>query len=48
VPLRYKTPDGFALGTWVGTRRVDYRKGTLSKDRITDLKAFEDWVWNVK
>ena len=48
VSARYKTPDGFALGGWVNTRRQDYRKGKLSDEKIADLEALEGWVWSVK
>jgi hypothetical protein len=42
----YMTPDGFKLGSWVKTRRLDYKKGTLNEIRIAALEVFPDWSWN--
>ncbi|MFI8771872.1 helicase [Gordonia sp. CNJ-863] len=38
--------DGFEIGTWVASRRADYRKGRLSAERIARLESeFPDWRW---
>jgi hypothetical protein len=37
VPQRFKTNDGFALGTWLQNRRGERRKGRLSGERIAEL-----------
>jgi hypothetical protein len=34
------------LGVWVSTRRMDYRAGGLSSDRLADLEALPGWVWD--
>ena len=48
VPQRHKTPnDNFNLGAWVRNRRRDYKKGTLSPNRIADLETLKGWVWDV-
>ena len=41
VPQRYKTPDGYALGSWVNGQRNFYREGKLSAERI---KLRRTWV----
>ena len=49
VPQRHKTPnDNFNLGSWVGTKRKQYKGGKLSAERVADLEALEGWVWSVK
>jgi hypothetical protein len=45
VPQSYTEPNGFKLGLWANTRRVDYRKGKLSPERIAALEAIEGWEW---
>ncbi|GAN80410.1 helicase associated domain-containing protein [Acidocella aminolytica] len=47
VPSKHVEPDGFRLGTWVATRRDEYRRGRLSQDRIAALEAVPGWCWNV-
>ena len=37
VLTSYCSPDGFKLGSWVNNRRVNYRNGILSSDKISDL-----------
>ena len=38
--------DGFEIGTWVASRRADYRRGRLSAERIARLESeFPDWQW---
>ena len=44
VPRRFKTEDGFNLGTWCSSRRKDYIVGRLSQERIDALEALGfDW-----
>jgi superfamily II DNA or RNA helicase len=38
IPGNHVTSDGFALGTWLGQRRREYRRGTLAADKTA---AFE-------
>ena len=46
-PHQHDVIDGFAIGQWVANRRVDYRKGRLSAERITLFEnEFADWLWN--
>ena len=39
VKQSFKTEDGFNLGTWCTSRRLEYRKGKLSQERIDVLEA---------
>ena len=45
VPQGHVEPDGFTLGSWVGSRRGEYRKGELSPDRVAALEAVPGWSW---
>jgi len=38
VAPSYKTVDGFRLGQWLSGRRVEWKKGRLSSDRVNALK----------
>lgn len=38
IPARYKTKDGFGLGTWCVSQRVNYNKGLLSDGEIKKLQ----------
>ena len=38
IPARYKTMDGFGLGTWCVSQRVNYNKGLLSDGEIKKLQ----------
>ncbi|WP_435084744.1 helicase associated domain-containing protein [Gordonia hongkongensis] len=41
--------DGFAIGTWVASRRTDYRRGRLSTERVHRIETeFPDWRWTVR
>jgi superfamily II DNA or RNA helicase len=46
VPEKHITKDGFKLGSWIKTRRLDFKRGNLRKDKITALEAFPDWSWD--
>lgn len=39
IPLDYLTPDGQALGAWIGTTRHARRNGGVPKDRVKALDA---------
>ncbi len=45
APDKYKTPDGFKLGTWQQHQKGNYNKGKLDKTRI---KRLEDigFIWD--
>ena len=45
VPAQYRTPDGFALGAWVGSRRLDAKKGRLRAELVAALDAL-GFVWD--
>ena len=45
MPQRFKTEDGFDLGSWCSHRRNDYRKSELSRERIDALEAL-GFVWD--
>ncbi|WP_152970263.1 helicase associated domain-containing protein [Frigoribacterium sp. RIT-PI-h] len=47
VPVWFVTSDGFALGRWVDTRRVEYRAGTLTQTRIAALAEI-GMVWSIR
>lgn len=48
-PPRGVTINGFLLGSWVDSRRTDYRLGRLSAERIARLESeFPDWRWTVR
>jgi len=44
VPQQHEE-DKFRLGAWIGTCRQEYRKGRLSKERISRLEALPEWSW---
>jgi superfamily II DNA or RNA helicase len=46
VPNSYITSDGFKLGNWVSSRRMDYKKSKLSEDRIRALEELPGWSWD--
>ena len=45
VPNKHIDDDGFSLGGWLYSRRRDYKKGTLSEERIKLLEAVQGWLW---
>jgi superfamily II DNA or RNA helicase len=44
VPQRYKTPDGFALGSWVTNQKT--AKDCLLPGRKMRLESIAGWAWN--
>jgi hypothetical protein len=38
APDRYKTPEGYTLGTWQRHQMINYSKGMISPDRIKKLE----------
>ncbi|TSD93105.1 helicase [Gordonia rubripertincta] len=43
------TIDGFPIGTWVASRRAQYRAGQLPSYRAARLEAeFPDWQWQMR
>ena len=45
VPQRFKTKDGFALGTWIHTQRNN--KDSLTDDQRSLLESScKDWTWD--
>ena len=45
APKDYQTPDGLKLGIWVRTKRVAYKSGTISQERIDQLNAI-GFTWS--
>ena len=45
APYAYVTSDGFKLGVWLTKCREKYAKGTLDKDKITELEKI-NMVWS--
>ncbi len=49
VPGTHKeTIDGieYNLGTWVSTRRKEFRKNKLAPERVVELEAIKGWGWS--
>ena len=46
VPYVFSTDDGYPLGSWVNSRRIDYRVGQLRPQRRAALEAFPGWTWD--
>jgi len=45
IPVKYVTPDGMALGVWLGSQRAAYKEGTLTESQIEKLEALGvDWT----
>ncbi|MCZ4537948.1 helicase associated domain-containing protein (plasmid) [Gordonia rubripertincta] len=45
-PRKGDVIDGFNIGQWAANRRADYRRGTLTAERIERLESdFPDWRW---
>lgn len=44
VRIAWRTADGYPLGSWLGSRRMEYSGGRLSPDEVADLDALGiDW-----
>ena len=41
----FKTPDGFALGSWVSVQRRN--KDSLTPERIALLQSLQSWSWGI-
>lgn len=46
VPRKYRTDDGYLLGSWLGNQRL--RKEDMPTDRRERLEALPGWQWNEK
>jgi len=46
APLRYKTDEGYGLGTWQSSQKFNYKKGDLSSDRIERLEKI-GFIWDM-
>lgn len=47
APLRYKTPDGYSLGTWQCNQRMKYKKGKLPAERVKRLNRI-GFKWSLR
>lgn len=47
VPMKYVTPHGFGLGSWISTARRKKSTGQLAPDRISRLEEVPEWSWSV-
>ena len=47
VPHKYKTADGYSLGTWVTTQRGANARGELAAERVALLDE-QGFVWSVR
>ncbi|MFC9982899.1 helicase associated domain-containing protein [Gordonia sp. NPDC127522] len=46
---RHETIDGFPVGTWVASRRAEYRAGQMPPERVHQIEVeFPDWKWNLR
>jgi hypothetical protein len=48
VPFNYRTQDGFGLGQWVSTQRINFNKDRIAPDRRQRLEALPGWVWKTE
>ena len=44
VPISFKLPDGYSLGTWVAKQRST--RHNLPPERQARLQALKGWTWN--
>lgn len=45
IPVKYTTPDGMALGVWLGSQRTAYKEQELTDDQIARMEAIGvDWM----
>ena len=47
VPARFKTEDGFTLGSWVAHHRREYMQDKLFQERIDALEAL-GFIWDLQ
>ena len=45
VPRNFITEDGYKLGPWVNTQRVNKKRNKLSPDQIGKFESLKGWVW---
>jgi hypothetical protein len=38
--------EGLNTANWIGSRRIEYRKGKLSQERISQLESLPGWTWD--
>jgi hypothetical protein len=38
--------DGFPLGKWVGAKRAQHRRGSMTRQRAARLEAVPGWIWD--
>ncbi len=43
---RSRVEGGFNVGSWVDSRRAEYRAGTMSAERIAQLEGLHGWTWD--
>ena len=46
VPMKYCTPEGICLGSWIGNLRRAYKNGNLQREKIESLEAI-GMVWSI-
>lgn len=46
VPVSYRSPDGFKLGRWIVTKRVERRSALLDDTRARELEGLPGWSWD--
>ena len=44
APMGYISSDGFKLGNWIGSQRLNKSKNAVSQDRIDRLEALSGWT----
>mgnify|MGYP004500090267 FL=1 len=45
IPVKYVTPDGMALGVWLGSQRTAYKDNDLKPEQVARLEAIGvDWT----
>ncbi len=45
VHIKYKSPDGYPLGSWVRNQRAAYGRGELAPSRRERLEKVPGWIW---
>lgn len=45
VPREYVSPDGYPLGRWANTIRMNSKRGFVSEDKLGQLDEFPGWKW---